>query len=1082
MTKRNLESLKRIYKEVCTYFPEMSESQMPDEIEQLAERQFIRIYKKEISIEEALEHMRRLKNSPKTEEKELFASMITFMYSELRFHVSYPENELLITADLFAGIINHALIDKKLIQVLLQVLGDDLKEDNKKYIFAKYVIEKIKPKLSSETEFCENLLENPHLLGKDPELVESLLKGLEPPVHLSVEKEKRLKEAIRVKNTPPEPVVLVTSAEEEAVEEKKAESHDYDILSHLDRSKEISLSLGEKDNRLTRINTICNTLSLSNIDEKAKDLEKIIDTKPAVLLLAYNIVFKRIPLSAHNNAGVEIFYRLVEKIPRIEPPVRKLTYRILQAWFALTEKSVNDKKLSNFKSLGFWLGKLTIAKGMPILINKINVREILVSTYTHHSCRIPLNVPVILKMLEQIVVFKDIFRASNPWLGRILGTLNEIEEKLKEEHQNTKSEIKAFFINTDIKKSSSLISTSYLDKNEFPLISRLPEYIKISEDMHTYYKSKGIDLKMLITKAVDDSIQEIVEPVIDRAVKIAIVTAKQLILKDFALEHSAERFKTSFSNVVKKLAGPLAQVTCREPLKASMNRTLKTYLTQNIADQGEVENIITKAIPDNLDLGCALIKKAVIESAEEAIRKDDAINESCEQRNSQGRQFRDEAYLREIPSIVPEELRPKVGGLSLEEFLVYDEFRKERKDSSPETFEMASAAERLAELFTERGAVRAMRDILATDNSLREDLLEKTIVGLRDTKEESELEYLYEVCEMLKEFVEPGEAWTLFKERADIAKKEVAVMVRRLAREKFLPEGSVLELDEGNEEEQKAISMFEKWLDTAREEIEPFLQSLEEIFNKSENQIRNFFEFSLSYALQKVEKSISGYHQSLDTTYIENYAKLIIISYKLIASNNSSIFLEHTLQAILAIFNRSFGKETKSNQQRAFFKLFLNLICDATRKEYDFHKDKVTSFYFILAREFHKINPSTYPGFAFSWLELVSNKNFMPNLLEKYEYWDVYFELICDLFKFARENLTEDGLNDNLPCQIYYKGILRIVIVLIHDYPDFLSAFSLQLCLSIPEKFIQVRNIVLSAYPKELKFRSPKAIANREEL
>jgi len=33
----------------------------------------------------------------------------------------------LITADLFAGIINQGLIDKKLIQVLLQVLEDDLK-------------------------------------------------------------------------------------------------------------------------------------------------------------------------------------------------------------------------------------------------------------------------------------------------------------------------------------------------------------------------------------------------------------------------------------------------------------------------------------------------------------------------------------------------------------------------------------------------------------------------------------------------------------------------------------------------------------------------------------------------------------------------------------------------------------------------------------------------------------------------------------------------------------------------------------------------------------------------------------------
>lgn len=57
-----------------------------------------------------------------------------------------------------------------------------------------------------------------------------------------------------------------------------------------------------------------------------------------------------------------------------------------------------------------------------------------------------------------------------------------------------------------------------------------------------------------------------------------------------------------------------------------MNRTLKTYLSQSIPDPTAVENIISKAIPDNLDLGCALIKKAVIESAEEAIRKNTRIN------------------------------------------------------------------------------------------------------------------------------------------------------------------------------------------------------------------------------------------------------------------------------------------------------------------------------------------------------------------------------------------------------------------------------------------------------------------------
>jgi hypothetical protein len=65
----------------------------------------------------------------------------------------------------------------------------------------------------------------------------------------------------------------------------------------------------------------------------------------------------------------------------------------------LTEKSINDKKIANFKSLGFWLGKLTLAKGMPVLINKINIREILVNSYSHHSCRLAPNISVILKIL-----------------------------------------------------------------------------------------------------------------------------------------------------------------------------------------------------------------------------------------------------------------------------------------------------------------------------------------------------------------------------------------------------------------------------------------------------------------------------------------------------------------------------------------------------------------------------------------------------------------------------------------------------------------------------------------------------------
>lgn len=77
--------------------------------------------------------------------------------------------------------------------------------------------------------------------------------------------------------------------------------------------------------------------------------------------------------------------------------------------------------------------------------------------------------------------------------------------------------------------------------------------------------------------------------------------------------------------MIKNMAGPLAQVTCREPLKASMNRNMKILLEKTINDQSQIEHIIDKIIPDNLDFGCKLIKQAVIESAEDAIKKDEKI-------------------------------------------------------------------------------------------------------------------------------------------------------------------------------------------------------------------------------------------------------------------------------------------------------------------------------------------------------------------------------------------------------------------------------------------------------------------------
>ena len=54
-----------------------------------------------------------------------------------------------------------------------------------------------------------------------------------------------------------------------------------------------------------------------------------------------------------------------------------------------------------------------------------------------------------------------------------------------------------------------------------------------------------------------------------------------------------------------------------------------------------------------------------------------------------------------------------------------------------------------------------------------------------------------------------------------------------------------------------------------------------------------------------------------------------------------------------------------------------------------------------------------------------------------------------------------------------YKGTLRILLVLLHDFPEFLSDFHLSFCDLIPLNCVQLRNLILSAFPRTMRLPDP---------
>ena len=71
--------------------------------------------------------------------------------------------------------------------------------------------------------------------------------------------------------------------------------------------------------------------------------------------------------------------------------------------------------------------------------------------------------------------------------------------------------------------------------------------------------------------------------------------------------------------------------------------------------------------------------------------------------------------------------------------------------------------------------------------------------------------------------------------------------------------------------------------------------------------------------------------------------------------------------------------------------------------------------------------------------------------------WGPYAQLLIDLFNFLSPFLRNAELAK--PVTILYRGCLRVLLVLLHDFPEFLCDYHYNFCDVIPPNCIQVRGI-----------------------
>ena len=126
-------------------------------------------------------------------------------------------------------------------------------------------------------------------------------------------------------------------------------------------------------------------------------------------------------------------------------------------------------------------------------------------------------------------------------------------------------------------------------------------------------------LRPLVPLAIERAIREIINAVAERSVTISCLTAREIVLKDFASEADESIVCKSAQLMVGCLAGSLALVTCREPFRTALGNHLKAMLIPGIVvDPNElalIEQVVQVVTAENIELGCILMERAVYERA-----------------------------------------------------------------------------------------------------------------------------------------------------------------------------------------------------------------------------------------------------------------------------------------------------------------------------------------------------------------------------------------------------------------------------------------------------------------------------------
>ncbi|KAI0085426.1 Not1-domain-containing protein [Irpex rosettiformis] len=681
---------------VVTYSPE---------IEAEVDNIYKQMYDEHISIDDVINLLQRNKNSNNPHDKEIFSCMLHFLFDEYKFFQSfYPPRELAMTGYLFGSIIQYHLLETVALGVAVRYILDALScpTTTNLFRFGAQALSRFETRLGEWQPLCHRLLEMPQLLEARPDLPAIIHRAIAQGAE---GESNSLDLGPMVGRAPPEPPLIFNSIHPDPTDGEPEEP-----------PEEIS----------DKILFIVNNLAPSNFDSKLADMREQFQEQYSRWFANY-LVDQRVSTEPNNH---QLYLRFLDALN-----VKALFKFVLHETFIKSAQLLNSEKTMQassertiLKNVGAWLGSITLARDHPIKHRNLSFKDLLVEGYD--SGRLIVAIPFVCKTLEPCAR-SNVFRPPNPWLMAVVSLLAELYH-FAELKLNLKFEIevlcKGLAIDLDTVPATTILRSRPLsdagpqlpdyvnDIDAIPMenystnqiqgesqviplnpaatdpqralggyleaiLHQLSNAVTISPQLAPFDTNEIF--KRAVRTAVDRAVREIIVPVVDRSVTIAGISTRELVFKDYATEADETKLRSAGMLMAQKLAGSLALVTCKEPLKSNLTAHIRANLIENGIVEVMSDQVIALLVQDNLDIACQAIEKAARERA--TLEVEEGFVTAFDARRRHREQFAGQPFW--DPSVphspfsnaLPDPLRIRPLGIQPVQAAVYEDFGPEQK-------------------------------------------------------------------------------------------------------------------------------------------------------------------------------------------------------------------------------------------------------------------------------------------------------------------------------------------------------------------------------------------------------------------